>query len=223
MNWLDVVAVAGLAGFMLRGVIKGLVVESLGFLGLLLAAAVGLAIHPVAAEPLRRLLGASSSIAVLVAAILVFLVVEFFWLMAMYFLVGRGRREGFHRSGANRMGGALFAGGKGALLLSLLLLVLEVAPMPGAYRAAAEDGVVAGRLRAVAPSLGGHIAGFLPRLARQRYEAFRDRVAQLGARWRIIAPVSTAPASPAGSDVSSSPRPPGAEARGKAPPPRAKP
>ena len=193
MNWLDVAVAAGLAGFALWGFIKGLVVQSLGFLGLLLAAVASLAVNPFAAETLRRLLGTSRPFAVLAAAILVFLIVEFVWLLGMFFLLRRPRRQSFRRSGANRVGGALFGMGKGVLLLSLVLLVLEAVRMPEAYRAAAEEAELARRVRAVAPWCAGQVAAILPRAARRRYEAFHGQVAQLGARWRIIAPTPSEP------------------------------
>jgi len=193
MNWLDWAVVAGLAGFVLWGFIKGLVVESLGFLGLLLAAAAGLAANPPAADLLRRLTGTSRPFAVLAAAILVFLVVEFLWLLGMFFLLRRPRPQSFRRSAANRVGGVLFGMGKGVLLLSLALLLLEAVPMPQAYRNAAEAAELAGRVRAAAPWCAGRVAAILPRAARVRYEAFRVQVAPLGARWRIIAPTPSEP------------------------------
>ena len=193
MNWLDVAVVAGLAGFALWGFLKGLVKESLGFLGLLLATVASLAVNPFAAGVLRRLLGTSRPFAVLAAAILVFLIVEFVWLLGMFFLLRHPRRQSFRRSGANRVGGALFGMGKGVLLLSLALLVLVAVPMPEAYRAAAEGADLAGRVRAVAPWCAGQVAAILPRAARRRYEAFHGQVAQLGARWRIIAPTPSEP------------------------------
>ena len=193
MNWLDWGVVAGLAGFGLWGFFKGLVVESLGFLGLLLAAAAGLAANPPAADLLRRLTGLSRPVATLAAAIVVFLVVEFFWLLAMFFLLRRPRRQSFRRSAANRVGGSLFGMGRGVLLLSAALLLLEAAPMPQAYRDAAEASDLAGRVRAVAPWCVGRVATVLPRAARARYEAFRAQVTQLGARWRIIAPTPSEP------------------------------
>ena len=193
MNWLDWAVVVGLAGFALRGFFKGLVVESLGFLGLLLAAAASLYANPTAADLLHRPLGASRPLAAVAAAILVFLVAEFVWLLCIYSLLGRGRHEGFRKSGANRLGGVLLGMGKGVLLVSLGLLLLEAAPMLPAYRAAAEGGALAGRVRAVAPWIEVRVAAILPESARERYVTFRGHVTELRARW------GQSPAAPDGS------------------------
>ncbi len=216
MNWLDVAVAVALAAFALRGFLKGLVNESLGFLGLLIAAAASLYANPQAAGLLHRTLGVSRPAAAFAAAALVFLVVKFVWLLGLFFLLGRGKKESFRRSGANRMGGALFGLGKGVIWASLMLLALEAVPMPKAYGAAAEGAEVAGTVRAVAPWLGARAASILPRSARQRYEAFRSEVAQLRARWRVLAPKSAAPAPPA-------PAQPGAVGEAKQPPRKERP
>ena len=217
MNWLDAAVAVALAAFALRGFLKGLVNESLGFLGLLIAAAASLYANPQAADLLRRTLGISRPIAAFAAATLVFLVVEFVWLLGLFFLLGRGKKESFRRSGANRMGGALFGLGKGVIWASLVLLALGALPMPKAYRAAAGGAEVAGTVRAVAPWVGARVAAVLPRTSRQRYEAFRAEIAQLGARWRVLAPKAAAPApSPAPST------PPQAGAAGETKPPASK-
>ncbi len=233
MNWLDVAVAVALAAFALRGFLKGLVNESLGFLGLLAAAAAGLYANPQAADLLRRTLGLSRPIAAFAAAALVFLVVEFVWHLGLYFLLGRGKKESFRRSSANWIGGALFGLGKGVIWMSLLLVALGAAPMPKAYRAAAEGAEVAGTVRAVAPWLGQRVASVLPRSARQRYDAFRNEVAQLGARWRIIAPTPSEPlpqAAPGGrygvtpaAPAPATPPQPGAAGEAKQPPAKARP
>jgi len=230
MNWLDVAVVIGLAAFALRGFFKGLVVESLGFLGLLIAGAASLYANPTAADLLRRPLGISRPFAAAAAAVLVFLLAEFVWLLGLYFLVGRKRKDSFRRSGANRLGGALFGLGKGVILASLALLVLAAVPMPKAYRDAAEGAEVAGRVRAVAPWIGGRVATVLPPAARQRYEAFRTQVVHLGARWRIIAPPAAArkssteaARSPAPAGASAAPQQAGTPGEVKQPPAKARP
>lgn len=198
MNWLDVAVACVLAAIALRGFLKGLVAESLGFLGLLMAAAAALGAYPWVADPLRGAAGLSRPVAVLAAALAVFLVVEFLWLVALWFLLGRAKRRSFRRSGANRVGGALFGCGKGILLVSLLLLVLEVLPMPRVYRSAAEGSEVAGQVRAVGPWLAGRAAGILPRAVQRRYDDFRRQVARLGARWRVLSPPAGGPGAPPG-------------------------
>ncbi|HYB74276.1 MAG TPA: CvpA family protein [Candidatus Sulfotelmatobacter sp.] len=194
MNWLDVAVVVGLAAFALRGFLKGLVTESLGFLGLLVAAAASLYANPQAADILRRGLGISRPLAAFAAAILCFLVVEFVWHLGLWFLLGRGEKASFRKSSANWMGGALFGLGKGVIVASLALVALSAVPMPEAYRTAAEGAEVAGTVRAVAPWIGARVTGMLPRAARQRYDAFRREVAQLGSQWHIIAPRRIGPA-----------------------------
>jgi uncharacterized membrane protein required for colicin V production len=194
MNWLDWAVVAVLAGFALWGLIKGLVKESLGFLGLLLAAGASLAVNPWATGVLQRLGRLSRPSATLAAALLAFVLFEFLWLVALFFLLRRPRRQSFRRSAANRLGGGLFALGKGVLLVSLGLLLLEAAPMPQGYRRAAEKAALAARARAVAPWCAGQVAAILPGAARRRYEAFRAQVAQLEVpRWRTIAPTTAEP------------------------------
>jgi membrane protein required for colicin V production len=218
MNWLDVAAAAGLAAFALRGLLKGLVAESLGFLGLVLAAAGSLYAYPTVAGALRRAVSMPRPLAVLSAALVVFLAAEFVWLLGVYFLVGRGGKDGFRRSGADRVGGALFGAGKGLVLVSFALLLLESLPLPGAYRATAEEAEFAARLRAVAPWVGDHVAAVLPLAARRHYESFRGEVRPLGARWSAVAPpphpTKTAPGP-------SAPAPPAAsQAPAKQPPPK---
>lgn len=197
MNWLDVAVAVGLAAFALRGFLKGLVAESLGFLGLLLGVAASLFANPLVADFVRRVAGASRPAAVLTAAVLVFLAVEFVWLFGMWFLLGRAKRKSFRRSGANRVGGALFGLGKGVVLVSFSLLFLEAVPMPRVYRGAAEGAEVAAQVRAVAPWIGEQVAAILPRSVQRRYETFRGQVAQLGVRWRVISPSGTGPTPPA--------------------------
>ncbi len=223
MNWLDWAVVVGLAAFALRGLLKGLVIESLGFLGLLIAVAASLYGNPPAADILRRAIGISRPIAAATGAILVFLVVEFVWHLGIYFLVGRKREHSFRRSGADRVGGVLFGLGKGVVLASLLLLILVAAPMPRAYRAAAEEAEFAGAVRAVAPWIGARVAAALPRSARQRYEAFRNEVAQLGARWRILSPPLPRGTPPPSSTSSPAPPQAGAAGEAKQPPAKARP
>jgi uncharacterized membrane protein required for colicin V production len=197
MNWLDIAVAVALAAFALRGFLKGLVAESLGFLGLLLAVAAGLFAHPPVADLLRRVTGLARPVAVLAAAIFVFLLAEFVWLFGMWFFLGRAKRQSFRRSGANRLGGALFGLGKGVVWVGLALLFLEAVPMPRLYRSAAEAASVAGRVRAVAPWIGEQAAALLPRPVQRRYETFRGQVAQLGARWRVISPPGPGPQPPA--------------------------
>ena len=205
MNWLDVAVAVGLAAFALRGFLKGLVAESLGFLGLLVAAAASLYANPAAADLLRRVLSSSRPFAAVMAAVLVFLLAEFAWLLGLYFLVGRKRKPSFRRSGADRVGGALFWVGKGVMWASLMLLVFQAILMPGAHRSAAEGAEFAGMVRGVAPWVGARVATVLPRSARQRYEAFRNEVARLGARWWVMAPKAVAPQPSAAPAPSSSP------------------
>ena len=186
MNWLDVAVVLGLAGFALRGFLKGLVAESLAFLGLLLAAAASLYGNPAAADLLGRTIHLWRPLAVLLAAVLVFLAAKIVWVLGLYFLVERGKKGDFRRSGVDRVGGALFGLGKGAIWASLVLLILRVVPMPQAYRSAADGAEVAGTVQGVAPWVGARVASVLPRSARQRYETFHREVAQVGARWRAM-------------------------------------
>ncbi len=194
MNWLDWAVVAVLAGLALWGLSTGLVRESLGFLGLVVAAAASLAVNPWAAGVLQGLGGLSRPAASLGAALLALLLFEFLWLVGLFFLLRRPRRQSFRRSAANRLGGGLFALGKGLLLLSLALLLLEAAPMHQGYRQAAESASLAAQVRAVAPWCAGHVVALLPSAARRRYEAFRAQVAQLAApRWRTIAPTTSEP------------------------------
>ncbi|HEY7676764.1 MAG TPA: CvpA family protein [Candidatus Methylomirabilis sp.] len=215
MNWLDVAVVVGLAAFALRGFLKGLVTESLGFLGLLVAAAASLYANHMAAALLRRGLGISRPFAAFAAAVLGFLLVEFVWHLALWFLLGRGEKTSFRESSANWMGGALFGLGKGVLLVSLALVALRALPMPKAYRAAAEGAEVAGTVQAVAPWVGAQVAGILPRAARQRYEAFRHEVVQLGSQWHVMVPRPAAPAQSAA--------PAGAAGAAKSPPAKPRP
>jgi uncharacterized membrane protein required for colicin V production len=194
MNWLDVAVVVGLAAFALRGFFKGLVTESLGFLGLLVAAAASLYANSAAADMLRRALGVSRPFAAFAAATLGFLLVEFVWHLALWLLLGREEKASFRRSSANWMGGALFGLGKGVVVASFALVALSTVPMPEAYRAAAQGAEIAGTVRAVAPWIGARVASILPRSARQRYDAFRHEVTQLGSHWYIMAPRPAAPA-----------------------------
>ena len=197
MNWLDVAVAIGLSAFALRGFLKGLVAESLGFLGLLLAVAAALVAYPWVANFLRPIAGLSRPVGYLAGAVLVFLVAGFVWLFGMWFLLGRAKRQSFRRSGANRVGGALFGLGKGVVLVSFALLLLEALPMPRAYRSVAGGAEVAGQVRAVAPWIGEQVAAILPRSVQRRYEAFRGQVVQLGARWRVISPSGPGPTPPA--------------------------
>jgi uncharacterized membrane protein required for colicin V production len=182
MNWLDAGAAIGLAAFALRGFLKGLVAESLAFFGLLLSAGVTLYGAAPAADLFARAVGIGRPLATLAAAIVLFLLVEFAWHLGLHFLVGKSGKDGFRRSAADRVGGALFGLVKGVVMVSLLLVSLERLPMPRAYRRAAGRTEYAGVVRGAAPWIGRALAQVLPEDMRRRYEALRGRVAPLAAR-----------------------------------------
>ena len=168
---MDLVIAGLLAVYLVRGMVKGLIAESLAFLGVLIAALAALLFAGQVSAALARDISLSPRLLLLIALGLVFCGVNLLSLLGVWYL-GRGKGN-YVLSGMDRAGGAVVGCVKGTFVLSLLVTGMSVLPLFPGLRKAVVESPLAGEIRPLAPTAYEAILLLLPSSARERYERLR--------------------------------------------------
>lgn len=132
MNLLDIVILVLLAGFVLKGLWRGLLRELCSLCGLFGGVFLALSYHAPLAELLMENVDWPAQLCVVIAFVaLLLLTVIFFGLLG--FLLSRFIKLLF-LGGFNRVAGGLFGLVQGALLLTLVLYGLSLSPLPPPFK-----------------------------------------------------------------------------------------
>ena len=140
MNYLDIAILVILAGFTLKGLLRGLLKEVCSLVGLVAGSFLAFRYHNPLAQWLMDTLNLPSQLCVVAAFLLLFLVTVILF-SALGFLLSRVVKLIF-LGGFNRVAGGLFGLMQGVVLLAVVLFALSLGPLPGSVR----DGLVASRL-----------------------------------------------------------------------------
>lgn len=129
MNFIDIAILAILAGFLVKGLLRGLLKEVCSLLGLVLGALVALQYHGQLAETMGLTFRLPAAFCAAVTFALLFLaVVLVFW--GIGFLLTRFVKLLF-LGGLNRVVGGFFGLAQGVLLLAIILFAVASGGAPG--------------------------------------------------------------------------------------------
>jgi membrane protein required for colicin V production len=151
MNWVDIVLGVFVVVFLVIGVRKGLIREVAGFIGLVVAFIVGIAGTRFWSELIVIELHFPPSIATVVSFILLFTLVFLLFRAAGSFLFTI-----LHLSPLgwlDRVGGCIVGLLKGALIVSLVLLILGTLSLPQAVSRPLDSSTLASPMRGLAPAV----------------------------------------------------------------------
>lgn len=128
MNGFDIAILAVLIGFLLKGVLRGLLKETCSLAGLFVGAFLAFRYHGPLAETLLQSIDVPTQIAVAITFTTLFLATMLFFLV-LGFLLSKFVRLLF-LGGFNRLLGGLFGLAQGVLLLAVVLFALSLRPLP---------------------------------------------------------------------------------------------
>jgi len=128
MNGIDIAILVILCGFLLKGLLRGLLKEVCSLAGLFVGAFLAFRYHGPLAEALLEQVDLPAEIAVAITFTVLFLATMIFFLV-LGFLLSRIIKLLF-LGGFNRLIGGFFGLSQGVLLLAVLLFVLSLRPLP---------------------------------------------------------------------------------------------
>lgn len=128
MNGLDIAILVVLAGFLIKGLLRGLLKEVCSLAGLFVGAFLAFRFHGPLAEELMRRVDLPTQIAVVITFMTLFLATMIFFLV-LGFLLSRFVKLLF-LGGFNRVVGGFFGLAQGVLLLAVVLFALWLRPLP---------------------------------------------------------------------------------------------
>jgi len=128
MNGIDIAILVILCGFLLKGLLRGLLKEVCSLAGLFVGAFLAFRYHGPLAEALLEQVDLPAQIAVAITFTVLFLATMIFFLV-LGFLLSRFVKLLF-LGGFNRLIGGLFGLSQGVLLLAVVLFALSLRPMP---------------------------------------------------------------------------------------------
>lgn len=170
MNWIDIIIIILLALAVGIGFKKGLVQEIVGIIALVIAFFLALKLHMVAAAMLAKMIsGLPKHIAPTVGFVTVFLIVFLAitivgWLLAK---IIKATPLDF----ADKIGGMVIGLVKGALIISVILLLLALAPLPKEFNKKLDRSGMIRSIRKVAPLVYEKSKGLWPK-AQKLYQEF---------------------------------------------------
>ncbi|PLX81594.1 MAG: colicin V production protein [Desulfuromonas sp.] len=132
MNWIDIAILVVLAGFLLKGLLRGLLKEVCALLGLLLGGFLAFRYNGPLAETLMQTGDWPSSVCVVIAFLVLFLACILFFAVLGY-LLSRFVKLLF-LGGLNRVAGGFFGLAQAVLVLALVLFALSLRPWPPAIK-----------------------------------------------------------------------------------------
>jgi len=128
MNGIDIAILVILCGFLLKGLLRGLLKEVCSLAGLFVGAFLAFRYHGPLAETLLKQVDLPAEIAVAITFTVLFLATMIFF-MVLGFLLSRIVKLLF-LGGFNRLIGGFFGLSQGVLLLAVLLFALSLRPLP---------------------------------------------------------------------------------------------
>lgn len=128
MNGLDIAILVVLAGFLIKGLLRGLLKEVCSLAGLFVGAFLAFRFHGPLAEELMGRADLPAQIAVVICFMTLFLATMVFFLV-LGFLLSRFVKLLF-LGGFNRVIGGFFGLAQGVLLLAVVLFALWLRPLP---------------------------------------------------------------------------------------------
>ena len=128
MNGIDIAILVILCGFLLKGLLRGLLKEVCSLAGLFVGAFLAFRYHGPLAEALLKQVDLPAEIAVAITFTVLFLATMIFF-MVLGFLLSRIVKLLF-LGGFNRLIGGFFGLSQGVLLLAVLLFALSLRPLP---------------------------------------------------------------------------------------------
>jgi len=128
MNGIDIAIIVILCGFLLKGLLRGLLKEVCSMAGLFLGAFLAFRYHGPLAESLLNHVDLPTEIAVAITFTALFLTTMIFFLV-LGFLLSKVLKLLF-LGGFNRLIGGLFGLSQGVLLLAVVLFAVSLRPLP---------------------------------------------------------------------------------------------
>jgi membrane protein required for colicin V production len=128
MNGIDIAILVILCGFLLKGLLRGLLKEVCSLAGLFVGALLAFRYHGPLAEALLKQVDLPAQIAVAITFTVLFLATMIFFLV-LGFLLSRIVKLMF-LGGFNRLIGGFFGLSQGVLLLAVVLFALSLRPLP---------------------------------------------------------------------------------------------
>ncbi|MEJ2469844.1 MAG: CvpA family protein [Desulfuromonadales bacterium] len=128
MNGIDIAILVILCGFLLKGVLRGLLKEVCSLAGLFVGAFLAFRYHGPLADVLLQQIDVPAPVAVAITFTVLFLTTILFFVV-LGFLLSRFVKLLF-LGGFNRVVGGLFGLSQGVLLLAVVLFALSLRPMP---------------------------------------------------------------------------------------------
>jgi membrane protein required for colicin V production len=128
MNGVDIAILVILCGFLLKGLLRGLLKEVCSLAGLFVGAFLAFRYHGPLADALLKSIDLPTQVAVAITFTVLFLATMVFF-MVLGFLVSRFIKLLF-LGGFNRLVGGVFGLCQGTLLLAVVLFALSLRPMP---------------------------------------------------------------------------------------------
>jgi membrane protein required for colicin V production len=170
MNWIDIIIIILLAVAVGIGFKKGLVQEIVGIIALIIAFFLALKLHMIAAAMLTKMIpGLTRPIAPTVGFVAVFLVV-FLAITVVGWLLSKIIKA-TPLDFADKIGGMVIGLVKGALIISILLLLLALLPLPKEANRKLDRSAMIRSIRKVAPMVYEHTKGLWPK-AKELYKEF---------------------------------------------------
>ena len=128
MNGIDIAILVILCGFLLKGLLRGLLKEVCSLAGLFVGAFLAFRYHGPLADALLKTIDLPAQIAVAITFTVLFLAAMIFFLV-LGFLLSRFVKLLF-LGGFNRLIGGMFGLCQGALLLAVVVFALSLRPLP---------------------------------------------------------------------------------------------
>ncbi len=170
MNWIDIIIIILLAVAVGIGFKKGLVQEIVGIIALVIAFFLALKLHLVAATMLTKMIsGLPKHIAPTVGFVTVFLVV-FLAITVVGWILSKIIKA-TPLDLADKIGGMVIGLVKGALIISVILLLLALAPLPKEFNKKLDRSGMIRSIRKVAPLVYEKSKGLWPK-AQKLYQDF---------------------------------------------------
>lgn len=170
MNWIDIIIIILLALAVGIGFKKGLVQEIVGIIALVIAFFLALKMHLVAAAALAKMIsGLPKHIAPTVGFVAVFLIV-FLAITIVGWLLSKIIKA-TPLDLADKIGGMAIGLVKGALIISVILLLLALAPLPREFNRKLDRSGMIRSIRKVAPLVYEKSKGLWPK-AQKLYQEF---------------------------------------------------
>ncbi|MDQ7798903.1 MAG: CvpA family protein [Candidatus Edwardsbacteria bacterium] len=170
MNWIDIIILILLALAVGIGFKKGLVQEIVGIIALVIAFFLALKMHLIAAAMLTRMIsGLPKHIAPMVGFVAVFLIVFLAITIVGWILSKIIKATPLDL--ADKIGGMVIGLVKGALIISVILLLLALAPLPREFNSKLDRSGMIRSIRKVAPLVYEKSKGLWPK-AQKLYQEF---------------------------------------------------